>query len=195
MSPAVSSARKELRAVKVDEYVEDGYSGQAIEKRSVFQELLKRVTEQRDVDYVIIYMRSRIFRNYIEAAAVKSMFNKLGVKIISAKENFGDDVTGEAMETITDIFNWMNSKTNGADIKLKMLNKAQNGGTVGRAKLGYLNVKIKVDGHDVNAVEVDPDRSPSIMMAFELAATGKFSNVDDIRAKITAAGLRMALSG
>jgi site-specific DNA recombinase len=53
---------KDLGAVKVDEYVEDGYSGQAIEKRPVFQELLKRITEQRDVDYVIIYMRSRIFR-------------------------------------------------------------------------------------------------------------------------------------
>lgn len=182
---------KELRAVKVDEYVEDGYSGQAIEKRPVFQELLKRVTEQRNVDYVIIYMRSRIFRNYIEAAAVKSIFNKLGVKIISTKENFGDDVTGEAMEAITDIFNWMSSKSNGADIKPKMPNKAQNGGTVGRAKLGYRNVTVKVDGHDVNTIEVDADRSPYVVMTFELAATGKFSNVDDIRAKITAAGLRM----
>ncbi|MGH3965891.1 MAG: hypothetical protein ACRDRY_22005 [Pseudonocardiaceae bacterium] len=72
-----------------------------------------------------------------------------------------------------------------------MLNKAENGATVGRAKLGYRNVRIKVNGHDVNTIEVDADRSPYIVMAFELAATGKFSNVDDIRAKITDAGLRM----
>lgn len=125
---------KELGAVKIDEYVEDGYSGQSIEKRPVFQELLKRVTEIQDVDYVIIYVRSRIFRNYIEAGIVKSMFKKLGVKVISAKENFSDDITGEAMEAMTDVFNWMNSKINGADIKLKMLNKPQSGGTVGRAR-------------------------------------------------------------
>jgi site-specific DNA recombinase len=182
---------KELGAIKVDEYIEDGYSGQAIEKRLVFRELMKRVTEKRDVDYIIIYMRSRIFRNYVKAGVVKTMFKKLGVKVISAKENFSDDVTGEAMEAMTDVFNWMNSKVNGADVKLKMLNKAQAGGTVGRAKLGYLNVRAKINGNDVNTIEVDADRSPYIVMAFELAATGKFKNVDDIRAKITAAGLRM----
>jgi hypothetical protein len=95
------------------------------------------------------------------------------------------------MEAITDVFNWVQVKQSGDDIKKKMLNKAQNGGTVGRAKLGYRNVTVKIDGHDVNTIEVDTDRSPYIVMAFELAATGKFSNVDDIRAKITEAGLRM----
>lgn len=36
-----------------------------MDKRPIFKELLKRIVEQRGVDYVIIYMHSRIFRNYL----------------------------------------------------------------------------------------------------------------------------------
>ena len=187
--------RKELRAVKVGEYIEPGYSGQSIEKRPIFKELLKRIKEQRDVDYVIIYMRSRIFRNYKEAVAVKTALEKLGVRIISAKENFGDGDMGEAMEAITDIFNWLEVRRNGADISTKMLNKVKNGGSVGIAKVGYLNVTVNIDGHKVNTVSKDDDRAPLIAMAFELAASGKFDNVEQIHAKITAAGLTMPSTG
>ena len=183
--------RKELGAIKVGETIEPGKSGQSLEKRPEFKELIQRIKEQRDIDYVIIYMRSRIFRNYKEAVAVTATLESLGVKVISARENFGDDEYGEAMAAITDIFNWLEVRRNGKDIAAKMLNKAQNGGTVGRAKLGYRNVTVKVGGHDVNTIEVDADRSPYSVMAFERAASGKFSNVDEIRAKITAAGLRM----
>ncbi|MCA1600328.1 MAG: recombinase family protein [Acidobacteria bacterium] len=184
---------KELRAIKLDEYIEPGHSGQFLDKRPEFQKLLRRIDEQSDVDYVIIYTRSRVFRNYIEAAIVKQQLDKRGVKLISANPNeyYGEGYWAEAMEAITDVFNWVQVKQSGDDIKKKMLNKAQNGGTVGRAKLGYLNVTIKVDGHDVNTIDVDAERSPYIVMAFELAATGTFSNVDDIRAKITDAGLRI----
>jgi hypothetical protein len=147
------------------------------------------------VDYVIIYMRSRIFRNYKEAVAVKIAPEKLGVRIISAKENFGDGDMGEAMEAITDIFNWLEVRRNGADISTKMLNKVKNGGSVGPAKVGYLNVTVNIDGHKVNTVTKDDERAPLIAMAFELAASGKFANVEQIHAKITAAGLTMPSTG
>lgn len=192
---ACEAKRKELRAIKVGETIEPGKSGQSLEKRPEFKALIARIREQRDVDCVIIYMRSRIFRNYKEAVAVKTELEKLGVRIISAKENFGDGDMGEAMEAITDIFNWLEVRRNGADIAIKMLNKAKNGGTVSKAKLGYRNVRTKVDGHDVNTITVDTDRAPYIVMAFELVATGQFSNVDDVRAKITDAGLRMPSTG
>jgi len=186
---------RELRAVKVGEYIEPGQSGQSMEKRPKFKELLTRIREQRDVDYVIIYMRSRIFRNYKEAVAVKTALEQLGVRIISAKENFGDGDMGEAMEAITDIFNWLEVRRNGADIATKMLNKAKHGGTVGKAKLGYLNTKTRIEGHEVNTISKDLERAPYIVMAFELAATGKLSNVEHIRDKITDAGLRMPGTG
>jgi len=186
---------RELRVVKVGEYVEPGYSGQSMDKRPIFKELLKRIIDQRDVDYVIIYMRSRIFRNYVEAAVVKQQLDKLGVKLISAKENFGEGYMAEAMEAVTDVFNWVQVRMNGEDIKTKMLNKAQNGGTNGRAKLGYLNTTVIIDGHKVNTIAVDEERAPYVRMMFELWATGHYPNMEQLQGKLTDAGLRMPATG
>jgi site-specific DNA recombinase len=180
-----------LGTVNVGEYVEPGYSGQSIEKRPFFRDMMKRIIEERDVDYVVIYMRSRVFRNYIESAIVKRQLEQLGVKVISAKEDFGDGYMAEAMEAVTDVFNWLQVKMSGQDIKTKMANKARNGGTIGRAKVGYLNQKITIEGHKVNTVMHDPERAHYIPMAFELFATGE-ETVASVHAKITEAGLRMA---
>jgi site-specific DNA recombinase len=181
---------KRLGTVNVGEYVEPGYSGQSIEKRPFFKEMMKRIVEQRDVDYVVIYMRSRVFRNYVEAAIVKRQLEQLGVKIISAKEDFGEGYMAEAMEAVTDVFNWLQVKISGQDIKTKMANKARNGGTIGRAKVGYLNQKLLIDGHKVNTIVLDPERAHYIRTAFELFATGD-ETVATLHEKITLAGLRM----
>ena len=183
------SKNRELGALKIDEYIEPGYSGQLLSKRPIFKDLLKRIVEQRDVDYVIIYMRSRIFRNYIEAAIVKQQLAALGVKLISAKENFGDGYMGEAMEAITDVFNWMEVRRNGEDISAKMANKAKNGGTITKAKMGYLNTTANIEGRKVNTIAVDKDRAPGVLMAFELFATGDYS-LRRLRTKLTEAGFR-----
>jgi DNA invertase Pin-like site-specific DNA recombinase len=178
-----------LGSVNVGEYVEPGYSGQAIDKRPFFQQLLTRILDRRDVDYVVIYMRSRVFRNYIEAAIVKQQLEKLGVRVVSAKEDFGDGVMAEAMEAITDVFNWLQVRISGQDIKTKMGNKARNGGTLGRAKIGYLNERITIDGHKVNTIAIDPQRAHYIPMAFELYATGT-ETITSLQSKLTRAGLR-----
>jgi resolvase-like protein len=116
---------------------------QFLDKRPVFQDLLRSIDERGDIDYVIIYARSRVFRNCIEAAVVKQQPDKRGVKLISANpnEDFGDGYWAEAMEAITDVFNWVQVRQSGDDIKKKMLHKAQNGGTEddvvgGLARLG-----------------------------------------------------------
>lgn len=178
-----------LGSVNVGEYVEAGYSGQAIDKRPFLRQLLARIVERRDVDYVVIYMRSRVFRNYVEAAIVKQQLEKLGVRVVSAKEDFGDGAMGEAMEAITDVFNWLQVRISGQDIKTKMGNKARNGGTLGRAKIGYLNQRITLDGHKVNTIALDPVRAHYIPMAFELFATGR-ETISSLQAKLTHAGLR-----
>ena len=179
-----------MGTVNVGEYVEPGYSGQSVEKRPFFLDMLKRIIEQRDVDYVVIYMRSRIFRNYIEAGSVKTMLAKYGVKLISAKEDFGEGLMAEAMEAVTDVFNWLQVRMSGEDIKIKMANKARNGGTIGRAKVGYLNQRILIDGHKVNTIGPDPERAHFIPMAFELFSTGR-ETVASLRGTLTTAGFLM----
>jgi site-specific DNA recombinase len=177
-----------LNAVVDKVFIEPGTSAQTIEKRSVFRELVAYVREHSEVDYVIIYMRSRAFRNFTDAALTKRQLAKLGVKLVSAKEDFGEGYVADAMEGIIDIFNEMEVRRNGEDIKAKMRYKALNGGTVTRAKLGYLNVRAEQDGRLFNSIGLDSKRAPLVRQAFELYATGDYS-IDRLTAAMADLGL------
>ena len=185
---------RSLKTVNVGEYVEPGNSAQSIEKRPVFRQMLERIAEQRDVEYVIVYNYSRAFRNRLDEAITKSMLAKLGVKIISAKENFGEGPMADAMQGVLAVFNELQVRMNGEDIKVKMANKVRNGGTIGRAPLGYNNVTRQIDGRKVNTIAVDEERRAYIVMAFELYATGHHT-LESLREKLTEAGLRTRGSG
>jgi len=185
-----SAKEREMGFVNVGEYVEPGNSAQTIDRRPVFREMIARIAQERDVDYVIIYARSRAFRNYIDAGNTKVALEKLGVKLVSAKEDFGDGLMAEAMEAVTDVFNWLQVRMSGEDIKVKMANKARNGGTIGRTRVGYLNARKRVEDREVRTVETDQERAPFVVMAFEAFATGKYT-VASLRVMLGEAGLRM----
>ncbi|CAM3986818.1 hypothetical protein M3A96_00650 [Helcobacillus massiliensis] len=51
--------------------------------------------------------------------------------------------------------------------------KVERGGSVGRAKLGCLNVRKDLNGCLVNSIDVDEERAPLIVWAFEQYATGQ----------------------
>ena len=55
------------------------------------------------------------------------------------------------------------------------MQKARNGGTPGRAPLGYLNVRHIENGRELRTVEIDPERAPLIAWAFEAYATGNWT--------------------
>ncbi|MBF4999574.1 recombinase family protein [Nocardia sp. BSTN01] len=156
--PAVAylriSDKKQLNTARiVKEFVEPGVSAQSIEKRAVFQEMLVYLKEHPEIEYVIVYALSRAFRNYIDAAVTKRQLDMMGVKLISARKDFDDGIYADMMAAITDIFNDIQNKLSGQDISIKMLNKAMNGGTCGRANLGYVNARILVEGRQVNTIQ------------------------------------------
>ena len=165
----------QLRASVVKEFVEPGTSAQTIDKRPVFKQLLAYLAENPEVNYVIIYMRSRAFRNLGDAVLTKRSLDRMHIKLVSAKEDFGEGIMADAMEAVTDIINEVQVKMSGEDIRLKMRHKAENGGTISRARLGYKNVRIEHDGRMVNSVACDYDRAPLVKTAWELYATGEYS--------------------
>ena len=181
---------REMELVNVGEYVEPGNSAQTIDKRPVFREMIARIQRERDVDYVIVYMMSRAFRNAHDELVTRMMLRKLGVTLVSAKENFGTGYLADAMQTVMAAFNELQVRASGEDIKVKMANKARNGGTIGRAKLGYLNVRKRIEGREVRTIETDAERAPFVVMAFEQFATGKFT-LETLQPMLTEAGLRM----
>ncbi|WP_406603522.1 recombinase family protein [Nocardia aurantia] len=183
-----------LPANIVKEFVEPGVSGQSIEKRPAFQQMLDYLREHPEVRYVIVYMRSRAFRNYIDAAITKRQLDLMGVQLISAKEDFGQGIYADMMAAITDIFNDTQNRLSGQDISTKMLHKAMNGGTCGRAKIGYINARVDIEGRQVNTIRIDPERGPLVVRAWELYATGDYT-IEDLEATMADLGLTSRPSG
>jgi site-specific DNA recombinase len=174
----------------VGEYVEPGRSATTITKRPVFQEMLARIKNDRNVDYVIVYNLSRLNRNRVDDAQVLMLMRSLKVTLISAQENIDETPAGQLMHGILAAFNEYRSNADGADIRYKMGQKVKSGGTVGRTKLGYLNVREKVDTHEIRTVAIDPERAQYVQLAFELAATGDYT-MERLARVLGEKGLRM----
>jgi hypothetical protein len=56
-----------------------------------------------------------------------------------------------------------------------MTQKAKTGGTPGKAPVGYVNTRQRIDGREVRVVAVDPDKAPHIQWAYETYATGEWT--------------------
>ena len=185
---AVTRKAEQLGLTIISEYVEPGRSGTEMTKRIAFQQMLERIRRKRDVDYVIVHKLSRFARNRIDDAVVMADLQKRGVVLISATESIDETPVGQLMHGILSAFNEYRSREDGADIAYKMGQKAKNGGTLGRAPIGYLNVTDTSEGRRINTVEVDPERAPFVKIAFELYASGNHT-FQDIADELTDRGL------
>ena len=166
---------EQMNLTVVGDYVEPGRSATTITNRPVFQQMLERIKKERDVDFLIVYNLSRLNRNRVDDAQVLMLMRSLKVTLISAQENIDETPAGQLLHGILATFNEYRSNADGADIRYKMGQKAKKGGTVTRTKIGYLNVREIVDGHEIRTVALDPERAPYVQLAFELAATGDYT--------------------
>jgi site-specific DNA recombinase len=186
---ACTQRAKEIGAIILDEYVEPGRSAKELEKRDAFQEMRRRIISKRDVDYVIVYMFNRAFRNAADRAMVTREFRKAGARLIATNLALDDTPETELIEGILSYVDEYRIKSEGKDIAYKMGEKVKRGGSVGYAPLGYLNVTEEHEDSKVNTVKIDPERGPYITHIAELYATGRYSYAD-IRAIVTEQGLR-----
>ena len=178
-----------LGAQIVATYVEPGKTATSIEKRPVFQEMLARIKAEKDVDFVIVYHFNRIFRNSIDAAITKKELGKAGVRVVSTVLDMGESPESSMVESIIHAVDQYQSQASGADISYKMSEKARRGGTLGRARLGYLNTRDHVDGREIRVVTPDPERAHLITLAFELYASGAYT-LERLSQTLTDQGLR-----
>jgi DNA invertase Pin-like site-specific DNA recombinase len=178
-----------LGADVVREFVEPGRTATSIEKRPVFQEMLAWIKAEKNIDYIIVYQFNRIFRNSIDAAISKKELSKYGTRIVSTAMDLGEGPESAMVETILHAVDEYRSKADGADIAYKMGAKARNGGTLGRAPLGYLNARDMSEGRNIGIVKLDPERAPLIKVAFELYASGDYS-IEGLGDELTRRGLR-----
>ncbi len=185
---------QQMGVMVVGEYVEPGRSATTMEKRPVFQQMLERLGTERDADYVIVYNLSRLNRNRVDDAKVLMTFRAMKVALVSAQENIDETPAGQLMHGILAAFNEYRSTADGADIRYKMGQKAKSGGTLGRAPIGYLNVRERYEGREVRSVGIDPERAPLVRLAFERYATGNYS-IERLHGVLADKGLRTRATG
>jgi site-specific DNA recombinase len=183
------SRAEQLGIEIIDEYVELGKTGTSVAKRPQFLEMIRRLKEERDVEYVLVYKLSRLNRNRIDDALVLVQLRAVHVNLISATENIDETPEGQLMHGVLASFNEYRSAADGADIRVKMKRKAQQGGTVSRAPLGYLNTRDVLENRTVSSVSLDPDRAPLVRKAFELYATGEYT-IERLQVTMADLGLR-----
>src|SRR3954470_19172837 len=110
----------ELGADVVSEYIEPGRSATTVQDRPKFQEMMARIKVERDIDYVIVYARSRMHRNSIDAAITKRDLRAAGAVLVSVTDFTEDTPIGDLVGTVLDAVNEYQSRASGADIAYKM---------------------------------------------------------------------------
>ena len=179
---------EELGASVVDEYVDAGASARSAD-RPALQELLERLIQKHDVDYVICHKVDRLPRNRADDVAIGLTIHKAGAVLVSASEQIDDTPAGTLMHGIMAAIAEFYSKNLSTEAKKGLQEKARRGGTPGYAPLGYLNSRGQIDGREVKTITLDPERAPLIQWAFEAYASGSWS-ITDLVEELARRGLK-----
>lgn len=145
-------------------FADEGITGKT-DKRPEFQKMVRAI-EQGKCHVVIAYKSNRIARNMLQALTYENRFEKAGVRIVYAKEEFGDNAAGRfALRNMMNL-NQFYSENMSEDIKRCLYMYAQECKVLtGRIPLGY---KKSEDGKYV----IEPETADTVCDIFYLYASG-----------------------
>jgi site-specific DNA recombinase len=158
----------------IDEYADRGESARSAD-RPALKAMLTRIAEDRDIEAVVVHKIDRLARNMEDHVAIRALFRKRGVALISVTENVEETASGRLVEGIHALMAEFYSANLANEIRKGMTQKAKQGGFPHAAPLGYLNTRDTLSGRQVARIIPDPDRAPLIIQAFEHYATGNWT--------------------
>ena len=191
--PAQREANKRkaasLGAMVGKEFVDRGASAKSAD-RPQLQAMLEYVKENSDrVDYVIVHKVDRLARNRDDDSDIMRVLRECGVQLVSASESIDESPSGMLLHGIMSSIAEFYSQNLATEVKKGLGEKAKGGGTIGRAPLGYLNVReVDEKGREDRTVKLDPERAPLIRLAFEEYATGNWT-VNELADHLASCGL------
>src|SRR5581483_7038563 len=162
-----------LDAVVVEEFGDKGESARKAD-RPQLQALLSYIRANH-VDYVIVHKIDRLARNRADDVEITLAIRSAGAKLISCSENIDETPSGLLLHGIMSSIAEFYSRNLANEVIKGSVQKARTGGTIGKAPLGYVNVRRIQNGREVRTVEIDPVRGPLMQWAFETYATGAWS--------------------
>ncbi len=180
---------KALDALVIEEFIDAGESAKT-SQRPALQEMLTYIIANQ-VQYVIVHKVDRLARNRLDDATITFAIGNAGATLVSCTENIDETPSGALMHGIMSSIAEFYSKNLAAEVIKGSVQKAKNGGTIGRAPTGYLNVREFKNGVENRTVEVDPERGPLMAWAFEAYATGEWT-IRKLLDEVTERGLTSA---
>ena len=175
-----------LGAVVIDEFVDAGESARSA-NRPELKRLLKCVASD-PVEYVIVHKVDRLARNRADDVEINLALKAAGVTLVSCTENIDETPSGILLHGIMSSIAEFYSRNLASEVIKGATQKAKNGGTIGKAPTGYLNVRRMENGREIRTVQVDPERGPLMQWAFEQYATGEWT-IRNLLEAVTEKGL------
>jgi site-specific DNA recombinase len=164
-----------LGAVVVEEFVDRGESAKSAD-RPELQRMLAYVRENQ-VGLAIVHKVDRLARSRADDVAINLALKAAGTTLVSCSENIDETPSGMLLHGIMSSIAEFYSRNLANEVMKGLVQKAQSGGTPGKAPIGYLNVRKFENGCELRTVEVDPVRGPLITWAFEVYATGEWTQL------------------
>ena len=181
-----------IGAQVVEEYIDAGESARKSD-RPALQRMLKRLSEEGDVDYVIVHKVDRLARNRADDVTINLAIREAGAALVSVTENIDETPSGTLLHGIMASISEFYSKNLAAEVSKGMDQKAKKGGRPGKAPVGYLNTREMVDGNEIRTIVLHPEHADHVRWAFEAYATGDYT-VRTLTTALKERGLRTSRS-
>lgn len=165
------SSNSDLEKMKIEEYIDDGYSGTNFNRPS-FQRLLKDA-KSGSIDVIITKDFSRLGRDYLEVGNyLEYIFPILGIRYISVNDAFDSyntkGMTGGMSVALKNIINSMYSEDLSKKVCAAQKVKAANGEVVSAfVHYGYMK-----DPNDNHKMIIDPEAADVVRLIYNLAEQG-----------------------
>ena len=156
-------------------YVDEGHSGRTSERPAFLQ--MRRDARKGKFDAIVVHKFDRFARNLMDALAIKSLLrHEFGIKVFSVTEpsEDSDGAAGILIEgAIESVADWYSRNLSGETAK----------GKKERARQGYHNNRAPfgMDKDDNGVLIPDEQELPGLRLAYELYASGDFSDNDVAR--------------
>ena len=107
---------------------------------------------------------------------INRAFEEAGVRLVSTSENIDQTPGGMLLHGIMSSIAEFYSRNLANEVIKGMGEKARNGGTLGKAPLGYMNVRARDEnGREIRTIALDEERAPLVRLAFTEYATGQWT--------------------